>query len=235
MFLGIYEKRCLFKAFFEKYEKIYNACNFKKAFSVHIGERPLQNKQERGEKVEDSKIIKLYKERSEEAIWNTKAKYGQYCRYILKNFLSSEQEIEEVENDVYLKLWLTIPSTEVQSLKGYIGLVARSLAIKYCEKKQAVKRGGNMYIVLDELAECIPDNTGGGDIVEGVALRDALGRFLRSAPEKTRKIFIRRYWYAASVEDIAEEYGMSKNSVLVLLHRTRKKLKKFLEKEGYSV
>ena len=72
-------------------------------------------------------------------------------------------------------------------------------------------------------------------IVEGVALRDALGRFLRSAPEKTRKIFIRRYWYAASVEDIAEEYGMSKNSVLVLLHRTRKKLKKFLEKEGYSV
>ncbi len=202
-------------------------------FSVHIDERPFKKK-ERGEKVEDSKIIELYIKRSEEAISRTESKYGQYCRYILKNFLSSEQEAEEVENDVYMKLWLTIPTTEVQSLKGYIGMVTRSLAIKYCEKKQALKRGGNMYVVLDELGDCISDNAV-SDLIDGVALRDVLNRFLRSLPEKSRKIFIRRYWYASSVEEIAMEYGMSQNNVLVILHRTKKKLKKYLEKEGYSV
>ena len=46
-------------------------------------------------------------------------------------------------------------------------------------------------------------------------------------------IFLRRYWYASSAAEIAEEYGMRENSVNVLLHRTRKKLKQFLLKEGY--
>ena len=183
--------------------------------------------------MEDAKIIELYRERQDAAIRETRHKYGAYCRYILNNFLSAEEEAEEVENDVYLKLWLTVHTTEIQSLKGYIGLVARSLAIKYCEKKYAAKRDGNMYLVLDELAECLPD--AGSDIAEGVAMRDVLNRFLHSQPEKARKIFIRRYWYAANIEEIAKEYRMSKNNVLVLLHRTRKKLKKFLEKEGYSV
>ena len=185
--------------------------------------------------MEDSKIIELYIARSEDAILQTKCKYGQYCRYILKNFLSSEQEVEEVENDVYLKLWITLPDTDVRSLKGYIGLIARSLAIKYCEKKQASKRGGNIYVVLDELGDCISDSVGGDDLVEGVALKDILNIFLRSLPEKSRKIFIRRYWFASSVEEIAEEYGMNPNSVLVNLYRTRTKLKKFLQKEGYSL
>ena len=128
----------LISAFMKKALPTEKICNFKVDFSVHIDERPFKKK-ERGEKVEDSKIIELYIKRSEEAISRTESKYGQYCRYILKNFLSSEQEAEEVENDVYMKLWLTIPTTEVQSLKGYIGMVTRSLAIKYCEKKQALK------------------------------------------------------------------------------------------------
>ena len=185
--------------------------------------------------MEDKEIIELYQGGREEAISVTKNKYGQYCRYILSRFLSSEQELEEVENDVYLKLWLTIPTTEVQSLKGYIGLVSRSLALKYCEKKQASKRGGNLYVVLDELRECLPDNSGGGDIGEEVALRDILNRFLGIQSEKVRRIFVRRYWYAASVEEISEEYGLSQNSVLVILHRTRKKLKKYLIERGFTV
>jgi RNA polymerase sigma-70 factor (ECF subfamily) len=48
-------------------------------------------------------------------------------------------------------------------------------------------------------------------------------------------IFLRRYWYASSAAEIAEEYGMRENSVNVLLHRTRKKLKDHLQKEGFDL
>jgi RNA polymerase sigma-70 factor (ECF subfamily) len=66
-------------------------------------------------------------------------------------------------------------------------------------------------------------------------LKDALAQFIRSLPDKTQMIFLRRYWYASSAAEIAEEYGMRENSVNVLLHRTRKKLKDHLQKEGFDL
>jgi RNA polymerase sigma-70 factor (ECF subfamily) len=48
-------------------------------------------------------------------------------------------------------------------------------------------------------------------------------------------VFLRRYWYADEVACIAADYGISEGHVSVLLYRTRKKLKEFLEKEDIYV
>ena len=64
-------------------------------------------------------------------------------------------------------------------------------------------------------------------------LGNAISGFLRDQPEKYRKVFVRRYWYSESVEDIAEFYGMNTKTVATYLFRVRKKLKAFLQKEGY--
>ena len=52
-------------------------------------------------------------------------------------------------------------------------------------------------------------------------------------PEKERNIFIRRYFFFESMKKIGERYGFSENRVSVILFRTRKKLRKYLEKEGF--
>ena len=90
-------------------------------------------------------------------------------------------------------------------------------------------------LVLDELAECIPDGNSGEDIGESVALREALNKFVWSLPDKPHNVFVRRYWYSSSISEIAKEYGIKESSVTVLLLRTRKKLKAFLQKEGFDV
>ena len=90
-------------------------------------------------------------------------------------------------------------------------------------------------LVLDELAECIPDGNNGEDIGESIALQDALNKFVWSLPDKTQNVFVRRYWYSSSISEIAKEYGIKESSVTVLLLRTRKKLKAFLQKEGFDV
>ena len=90
-------------------------------------------------------------------------------------------------------------------------------------------------LVLDELAECIPDGNSGEDVGESVALREALNKFVWSLPDKTQNVFVRRYWYSSSISEIAKEYGIKESSVTVLLLRTRKKLKAFLQKEGFNV
>jgi len=83
------------------------------------------------------------------------------------------------------------------------------------------------------LDECVADEEESADIGEMVALQDALNRFLRSLPRRTRNIFVHRYWYAASISEIAKQYGMKENNVAMLMFRTRQKLRDFLRKEGF--
>ena len=47
-----------------------------------------------------------------------------------------------------------------------------------------------------------------------------------------KKIFVLRYWYVASIDDIAKTLGFSTGKVKTSLFRTRKKLKNYLEEEG---
>lgn len=64
---------------------------------------------------------------------------------------------------------------------------------------------------------------------------EVLNTFLRSLPSEKRRILVRRYWYLSPVKEIAKDFAMSESSVKTILHRTRIKLKHFLEKEGIVV
>ena len=59
--------------------------------------------------------------------------------------------------------------------------------------------------------------------------------FLRTLPEETRNIFLRRYWYCDATADIAVRYGLTESKVRVTLHRTRSKLAAYLQKKGVAV
>ncbi|MBE6579078.1 MAG: sigma-70 family RNA polymerase sigma factor [Ruminococcaceae bacterium] len=184
--------------------------------------------------MEDKQIVELYFARAESAVAETEKKYGRYCRYIAYRILENDEDAEESVNDTYLKAWNTMPPHRPQALKPYLGMLCRQISLDRYEMNHAGKRFGQVSLALEELAECIPDGKN-GDPGEGLALRDALNRFLYSLPEKTRKIFLRRYWYTSSIAEIASDFGMKESNVTVLLLRTRRKLKAFLQKEGFFV
>ena len=182
----------------------------------------------------DEKIVALYWERSETAIAETQKKYHGFCTYIARRILCDWEESEEVVNDTYLKVWNTVPPERPDPLKAFLGRVTRQLAINRLERNTAQKRGGGEYpLVLNELEECIPDGNSGEDLEDTLALQTVLNDFLRSLPDKTRNIFIRRYWYLCTIEEIAKGYGMGQSNVKMLLLRTRNKLKQYLEQEGF--
>ena len=217
----------------------YNIKNYRKSviptFFFPLFRVETSKMSERGGALEDNRIIELFFERSEAAISETEKKYGQYCRYIAYRILENEEDAKEIVNDTYLKMWSLIPPNRPDRLKPYIGMISRQLSLDRYEKNHAKKRGGEVALVLDELSECIPDNDSRADIGESVGLKDALNRFVRSLPDRTQNIFVRRYWYSSTVSEIAQEYGMKESSVTVLLHRTRKRMKKFLSKEGFDI
>lgn len=185
--------------------------------------------------MEDRQIIELYFSRHESAIAETDIKYGRFCRYIAYQILRNHEDSEEVTNDTYLKTWNTIPPNYPESLKGYVGMISNQLALDRYDAQNAAKRGGGeIPLALDELSESLPDSEG-EDICNEIALRDSLNIFLGSLPQKTRNIFVRRYWYVSEIAEIARDHSMSEAAVAMLLHRTRKKLKKHLEKEGFAI
>ncbi len=186
--------------------------------------------------MEDKQIVDLYWARSETAISETEKKYGRYCHYIAYQILYDDEDAKEIVNDTYLKTWNTVPTNRPNPLKAYVGMLSNQLALdRYDEQNAARRGGGQLPLVLDELSECIPDNSNHTDIGESVALRDSLNKFLWSLPQKTRNIFVRRYWYVSSIAEIAEEYSMKESNVAMLMLRTRKKLKDFLNKEGFEI
>ena len=123
----------------------------------------------------------------------------------------------------------------MQPMKSMQVIREAQLHLDRYEAGRAQKRGGQIALVLEELAECIPDGDSREDIGERVALRDALNKFVSSLPDETQRVFIRRYWYTSSISEIARDYSMKEGNVAVLLLRTRKKLKKYLTKEGFEI
>lgn len=185
--------------------------------------------------MEDSRIVDLYWQRSQEAITQTAKKYGRYCFSIAYNILENGGDAEETVNDTWLGAWNAMPPHRPQFLSTFLGKITRRIALKRWEASHAAKRGGGeTALALEELSGCIP----GKDIdeeLDAAELSRVLRSFVRELPQTERRVFVCRYWYLDPIADIAKQFGFSQSKVKSMLLRTRNKLKKELEKEGISL
>ena len=181
--------------------------------------------------MEDSQIIDLYWARLEQAIQETDTKYGGYCRAIAHNILKSMEDSEECVSDTWLRAWNAMPPQRPSVLSAFLGRITRNLSLDRYKAARAEKRGGSS----DELSECVPAGGSVEQTMDERELGQAIDRFLRTIPEKQCSLFLRRYWYAESISQIAERYSLKENTVKSILFRTREQLRKFLQKEGVAV
>ena len=186
--------------------------------------------------MDDRDILELLNIRSEKAIDEISLKYGSYCFSIAKKILENDEDAEECLNDAYLKIWECAHEKSPKNLKLFLAKIVRNLALnRYNEKKCQKRGGGEVMLALDEISEFVS----GEDSVEREAADSefmrALNAFLRGLPERDCGIFINRYFDLCSTAEIARDYGIKESNVLKILSRIRAKLKKYLEKEGYSI
>ena len=183
--------------------------------------------------MDDKAIVDLYFDRSESAISETAAKYGNYCYSIAYNILTNKEDSEESVSDTYLAAWNAMPPRRPAILSTFLGKITRHISIDRWRARTADKRGGGEIILaLEELDQCI---AGDQDVEHSLVRKElvsAVNRFLDSLPETDRGVFLCRYWFLDSISDIAASCGFSQSKVTSMLHRTRQKLRRQLEKEG---
>ncbi len=185
--------------------------------------------------MEDEKIIELYWQRDEEALKQTNQKYGSFCYFIAFHILKSEEDSKECVNDTWFKTWMAIPPKRPEFFQAFLGRITRNLSLDRYRKSRASKRGGGaMEVIYDELEECISGHNSDTQ-TESIVITDAVSHFLTGLSHDARIIFVRRYWYADSIVQIAQRFGMSESKVKSALMRSRNKLKVALEEEGITI
>lgn len=183
--------------------------------------------------MDDEKIVDLYWSRSESAISETAAKYGNYCYSIAYNILTNNEDAEESVSDTYLAAWEAMPPRRPSILATFLGKITRNLSIDRWRSRNRYKRGGGEIILaLEELGDCAADCETVEKAYERKQLALVFNRFLEELPETERRIFLCRYWYMDSICDIANYFSFSNSKVTSMLHRTRGKLRAVLKKEG---
>lgn len=180
--------------------------------------------------MEDERIIALYWERDENAIRESERKYGKYCYTVAYNILRSREDSDECVNDTWSGAWSAMPPEKPTRLQSFLARITRNIAIDRVRYDSAQKRGADVVTLSDEYWECVPD--GAIPIEDELVLKQAINGFLASLDTRTRVIFMRRYWYSMSVKDISDSMRISENHISVTLHRTRRKFKDYLTKEG---
>ena len=183
----------------------------------------------------DTQIVDLYWQRNERAITESRDKYGSYCNKVAYSILGDPQDAEECEHDTYLTAWNTIPPERPMLLRAFLAKITRNLSLdRYRAKHREKRGGGNTPVCLEELTELLPDGSDVETEWERKELASALNRCMHELPERECNLFIRRYFYMASTEEIARLYHLKESHVHVILSRVRKKLKEQLEQEGFT-
>ena len=180
--------------------------------------------------------LNLFFARDELALAETERKYGGYCYSVANQILNNKEDSEETVSDTWLRAWESIPPQRPSFLKLFLAKITRNLAFTRWRKAAAAKRGGGeMELVLEELAECVPGAEQVDDQLNGRELAREIRRFLDTLKKRDQDIFLQRYFFADEVGAIADRYDMKRTNVNVILSRTRTKLKAFLMKEGYDL
>lgn len=184
--------------------------------------------------MEDSKIIQLYWDRDESAIPATSEKYGAYCTTIARNILKNEEDTEECVNDTYLYAWNAMPPQRPSVLSAFLGRITRNLSFNRYKLLHTQKRGGGeLPLILSELGDCVSGKESVEQEIDRKELLSEINGFLAGLSKEKRQMFVRRYWYAESVRELAKRYDVSEGSVTMALKRVREQLKEVLTKRGY--
>lgn len=180
--------------------------------------------------MEDRQIIDMLFQRNDLALSEISSKYGKLLFRIADNILRSEEDSWECVNDTYLAVWRSIPPNNPDPFVTFICRITRNISLKKLRDETALKRNGKT-LPVSELEYELKDLSF-EEKIDARALGRLIDRFLDSVDEESRVIFLKRYWFSDEISEIAKSVGLSEGNVYQKLSRTRKKLRKYLEKEG---
>lgn len=184
----------------------------------------------------DEEIIELYWQRNENAISETDNKYGEVVFKIAYNILNDKSDSEECQSDTYIDVWNAIPPTRPRVFLSFIAKIARRVSIDLYRKKSNKKAIPSEFkSSIEELEFCLQEKSKVDEELAVKELAILINRYLRALNDKQRFIFVGRYYFSSSIEEIARQVGTTPSNIYKSLEKIKRGLKSYLESNGVNV
>ncbi|MBU5427707.1 sigma-70 family RNA polymerase sigma factor [Tissierella pigra] len=158
--------------------------------------------------------------------------YKNYVFAIILNFIKDYNEVENVAQEVFLQIYLSLPNYESNNFKGWISRIASNKSIDFIRKKKA-KFKEEIMEDEDELMDTprFSHNHTPEEILIEKERKQEVSNLCRSVPAIYTDVIEKFYLEGKSYEEIAEEEGVTVKTIASRLYRGRNMLKEKWRKD----
>ena len=189
--------------------------------------------------MDDKSLLELYLMKDPRALEETLHNHGQTCRRMAMNILAGEREAEACVRKAAEQAVMTVnsPNDLPADLGIHLQKLTHACAVSRYTTSQSVKRGYSLFTtILEELGENLSmpilEEMTAPIPREGGHIGDCLNHFLHKKRRETCDIFICRYFFAQSLGEITDRFGLHESRVTSRLRRTCKQLASFMDRRG---
>ncbi len=176
--------------------------------------------------INEAVLIKKALEGDEDSFSEIVEHYKNYVFAIILNFIKDYNEVENVAQEVFLQIFLSLPNYESNNFKAWIGRIASNKSIDWLRKKKSKFREEAI-----EDSEALVDNPiySHSHTPEEVLIekekKEEISRLCKSIPPIYEETIIKFYLQGKSYEEIAVEEGTTVKTIASRLYRGRNMLK----------
>jgi len=175
-----------------------------------------------------------------EKVYRGTCEEGETIRMLLPGAVSGNIHSSIMDTLGELKVdfnaWNAMPPQRPSVLSAFLGRITRNLSFNRYKLLHSQKRGGGeLPLIFSELGDCVSGKDSVEQKIDGKELLSEINGFLAGLSKEKRQMFVRRYWYAEPVKEIAQRFGVSEGSATMTLKRMRLQLKEVLMKRGYML
>ncbi len=170
----------------------------------------------------DEDLIKETLQGNNNAFEKLIERYKGFIFAIILNFIKDHGEVENLAQEIFLQIYISLPNYKMDNFKGWIGRIATNKAIDWKRKKKAKF---NEMIVEDTEEVMDLSETRSCETPEEVLIkkenREKINRICKNMPTIYEDVIIKFYFQEKSYEEIAQEEDTTVKTIASRLYRGR--------------
>lgn len=163
-------------------------------------------------------------------------KYKGYIFAIILNFIKDHNEAENIAQEVFLQIYISLPEYKFDNFKGWIGRIAANKAIDWKRKKASKFKEQiveDTEIIMDR--ENFMDYKTPEDILVQKEGQQKIHSILKTIPPIYENVIIKFYFEEKSYEEIAKEEQTTVKTIASRLYRGRNILREKWREENETL
>jgi len=156
-------------------------------------------------------------------------KYHKKLFYFAKGYLRSEEDAEDLIQEVFVKIWESRSDIkEHLSFNSFLYTITYNSILKHFRKKGREKKYVDRYA-----AEILKEINNTSEEVEYRNVLEKVKKYVDQLPEKRKEIFVMSRFEGYKNTEIAQKLNISKKTVENQIYQALKYLRAHLNKEGF--